>query len=413
MILFAAPVFSFNDSIDRYVIWGDWLCYDKGDYISVCGYFGYEENINIPSTINGKEVTELSYSGDSKNMSTGYEYYSFFVQKYDGGIEPRSDQTLTKHITVPDTVKKIDDLTFYGCENIETIDLPEGLVDIGDCAFTLCHSLNIREFPKSVKKIGKSAFLGAGITSLDLPQGLEYIGDSAFSAANLYEIEIPDSVKYIGEFAFYGNLQLKSVKLPNGIREIPIELFGACRSLESVNIPEGVKIIGDGAFSDCTSLKEIYIPKSVTRIYNSVFEDSHLMDINFVADRETVESIMDTDTLNSVMAAEISNAENYKINLHFGEKTEIKEIPPEKTREEKIKDIFMMTAIIFFALFLITVCLFAIQKIRSKPKAANTPSQQGNALTAINSEARCKHCGALSGKNAKYCYSCGHKIKNK
>ena len=77
---------------------------------------------------------------------------------------------------------EIGECTFFGCENLQTVELPEGLLRIGKEAFRDCEAL-------------------AAIT---LPDGLQEIGAEAFRYCEHKDLKlhIPDSVTEIGENAF-------------------------------------------------------------------------------------------------------------------------------------------------------------------------------------------------------------------
>ena len=54
-------------------------------------------------------------------------------------------------------MKKIDDMAFYACPEIEKVNLPEKLETIGHDAFGQCTFTTVT-IPESVKKIGGHAF---------------------------------------------------------------------------------------------------------------------------------------------------------------------------------------------------------------------------------------------------------------
>lgn len=61
-------------------------------------------------------------------------------------------------MVIPDTVKYIDDGSFYGCTALESVTFGNGVEEIGDYAFENCTSLSKVYIPVSVKKIGAEAF---------------------------------------------------------------------------------------------------------------------------------------------------------------------------------------------------------------------------------------------------------------
>ena len=182
-------------------------------------------------------------------------------------------------VTVPKTVKEIEDFAFYGCGDLETITIPEG-VKLGEYAFSgilnlkkiiLVHENGTRKIKKWVITRGDDLDPSPD-GSIIIPEGVTEIEDYAFSdCTSLKSIVIPESVTQIGDDVFSDCTSLKSINIPEGVTQLGGGLFRGCRSLKSINIPEGVTQIGECAFSGCTSLKSVVIPESVTQIGDDVF----------------------------------------------------------------------------------------------------------------------------------------------
>ena len=478
---------------------GEWLYFDKGTGIAVCGYTGNDEHITVPETIEGKTVESLCNNPfDASGQNHVIIENSFFRSE---------EKSASRSITIPSTVKTIGAFTFFACASLKEVNLSQGLTDIYSYAFAYCINLCKADIPDGTKSIGNCAFSKTGITSLDLPDTIINIGDSAFESTpvsqvelpdnltslgngafsgckqlksaklpstltkipyKLFEdcealqsvimpdslkavdsyafqncaelkeiklpsglteisngaftgcqalksIEIPDTVEYMGEsvFSFCGNLE--NIKLPSGITKIAIKTFLNCRSLKVIEIPEGVReigwSIGAKSFEGCESLEEIHLPKSIRSVYNILQSNRSLKDVYFAADKDVSEALFGADII-SVMAAEDYSGTDYgNVELHFG-KRELVEITWEKTPLDIIKEILKITSIIFAAAFLIALALNLIQKIALKPKKAD---RGGNVLTKYNSSdmITCKHCGTASGREAKYCYSCGKKLSHR
>ena len=156
-----------------------------------------------------------------------------------------------KHITsvsIPASVRFIDERAFENCVNLKTLILPEALNRLGDLCFVDCKGL-INQ------------------------QGLVIVNHVVFySDKELEQIEIPDDVFEIGMCAFEWNYNLKSITIPGTIKTIGVDAFNWCKALETVVIEDGTKKIKRGAFRLCESLKTITIPESVTSIERSAFE---------------------------------------------------------------------------------------------------------------------------------------------
>ena len=52
-------------------------------------------------------------------------------------------------ITIPESVRKIGDYAFKGCEALTSINIPKSVRIIGDCAFEGCEALTSINIPES------------------------------------------------------------------------------------------------------------------------------------------------------------------------------------------------------------------------------------------------------------------------
>ncbi len=112
--------------------------YEKNsEGVTITGYSGKSEIIEIPAKIDGLSVTEIGVGAflDYKNL---------------------------KEIIFPDSIKKIGDYAFCDCGNLEKVNMPNRLKEIGECAFYRCESLVEIEIPKSVEKISYNVFDSCG-----------------------------------------------------------------------------------------------------------------------------------------------------------------------------------------------------------------------------------------------------------
>lgn len=395
---------------------GQWLYFDRDDHISVCGYSGTDEHVTIPSEIDGKTVTELSYGG----AAVVYYSRSFFGlnsnSNFDSIDSSEDVKAVTKHITIPNTVTKIGEYTFSDCRYLEQADLPEGLTYIGSSAFEGCSLLAKADIPSTVTVIKNNAFVSTAIDSLVLPEGLEYIGDSAFFNTEITQLKIPDSVKYIGSRAFGYCWSLEEVTLSENITVIPQGIFTYCLKLRSLEIPEGVQIIEPYAFEWCSGLETLYIPSTVTIMSEMLSDNSSLKDIYFNFDSETAAAMTGSDTI-SYFAVYGDKTDYSNVALHYAEKSE--PAPQDPLWDNPVRAVFLILGITFFLTFIAALCLYLVQKSKLSPKpapkAAPANIPQGNALTGLSflDGVCCKKCGAESGKIADYCYNCGKKLKKK
>ena len=179
----------------------------------ITGYVGSSSKVVIPASIDGKPVVAIGSIAFHRSEITS--------------------------ITLPDSVKRIENSAFNRCSKLSEVNVGAGLQEIDTLAFFACGSLR----------------------EITLPSSLKRIGDYAFDACGLTSIEIPDSVDSIGEGVFIGCTDLKYVKYSNSLTEIPEEMF-TDSGLEVFRVPQGVTYIASFAFGN-SALKYISIPDTV------------------------------------------------------------------------------------------------------------------------------------------------------
>jgi hypothetical protein len=110
--------------------------------------------------------------------------------------------TVLESVTLPDTLKEIQQMAFYGCTSLTTFTMPYNLTTIGDNAFQNSGITTIK-MNENITSFGESAFSGTGVTSITFPESVTSIGEGAFSnCANLKYVTIPKTVTSIGDSAF-------------------------------------------------------------------------------------------------------------------------------------------------------------------------------------------------------------------
>ena len=299
--------------------------------LEITKYSGTDTEVDIPSEINGKEVTSIGMSdgygvfwrcdATSVTIPSSIKKIGSTVFSQCGsleniilsdGIEEISDYAFYElgisNIYIPSSVSNIGNSAFYNCKKLERIDvadnnenykssdgvllnkdgtnlifcpqgrtdgyvIPDGVTEIGKQAFYECTGLAGVTIPKSVIKIQDSAFEGCKtLTEINLSDSLTDIEGYAFSGCtSLSEINIPDSVANIGDSAFMYTA-LKKINIPGSIKNITQYAFCSCKSLEEIYISEGVESIECGAFKDTALNRKITIPRSVTQIDDDAME---------------------------------------------------------------------------------------------------------------------------------------------
>lgn len=213
-------------------------------------------------------------------------------------------------VTIPNSVKKIGESAFYGCNSLKAINIDEIATwcnmeiktsgSISDSPLTYAQGLYVKGelltdlvIPEGTAKISAMAFAGyTPLKSVTIPNSVTQIGDYAFfectgiisckaSVSNLKAIPKNklETVTVTGggaieENSFYdysGSLPLKTVVLEDGVTEIGKSAFHFCASLTSVTIANSVTKIDGYAFMRCDALEEVSMSENIRFIGYEAF----------------------------------------------------------------------------------------------------------------------------------------------
>lgn len=231
-------------------------------------------DISIPESVRSSDGTDVPVTAVGSDS---------FRQSSFGGVE------------LPDTLLRIFDRAFYGCDSLESVSLSESLVSIEDEAFRHCANLGDVDL-QAVGFIGFEAFRDChGLRSVVIPDSVGFLGDGAFYiCTSVEEVRIgagvdgiPDrafgygsglthvvfegTVGYVGAYSFAMCSVLESVDLSD-VRSIGDSAFTECRMLSDVTL-DSVVSIGDFAFSNCRSLASVDLPPTLESIGDGAFLD--------------------------------------------------------------------------------------------------------------------------------------------
>ncbi|MBQ5334640.1 MAG: leucine-rich repeat domain-containing protein [Oscillospiraceae bacterium] len=180
-------------------------------------------------------------------------------------------QGSSARVTLPDSVKTVAPLAFFGNETLKAVTLPDSVQRIRSTAFDGCTALAEVQADAAPAVVEADAFRNTKwdtepaddfLCIADLLYG--YRGKSA-------EVTVPDGIRVIGEAAFYGNARLSAVTLPDTAEEIRRTAFGSCEALQVAELGENMKSIGDSAFSGDKSLRFVRAGHGLTQIGGQAF----------------------------------------------------------------------------------------------------------------------------------------------
>lgn len=200
---------------------------------------------NRDSSSSGTE--DVSYSAFADNINF-YENKDGTCTADGAYVDPE-----IKEITIPDksisgkTVTSISG--FNDRKYLEKVTLPSSLKEIQQDTFSYDISLKNIVFPEILERISSCSFL---------------------KCSSLSEIRLPESLQTMDDSAFQYCVNLKTVRIPSHIKNIPDNAFDECTNLKDIYLPDGLESIGIAAFG-YTSIDKIFIPKSVNKISINAF----------------------------------------------------------------------------------------------------------------------------------------------
>lgn len=169
---------------------------------TVTAYIGNDENVIIPSVIDGKPVTQIGSEAFKANMNIKSVYIPDTVLQISSGAF--EDCMNLENVHLPVALHSCGDRAFYGCVNLKSLELPEMLYSIGNEAFSKCYALEYLEIPKSITVWGVNCFADSGVKEVVFAEGLEKIGGSAFADCfRLEKVTVGEGTE-LGLYSFKG-----------------------------------------------------------------------------------------------------------------------------------------------------------------------------------------------------------------
>lgn len=178
--------------------------YEEKQYTTADGIYAVtiEDNeITIQKFTPAEGVTSITVPSSFDNMPV----VSIGNYAFSGYLEPKCAAITS--ITIPNSVKTVENDVFHGCSNLTEVIIPNSVTSIGYQVFFECTSLETITIPESVTSIGSYLFYGCSA---------------------LEEIVIPDGVSKIEKYTFFGCTFLTNITLGKGITKIDEYAFNGC-----------------------------------------------------------------------------------------------------------------------------------------------------------------------------------------
>ncbi|MBQ7133518.1 MAG: leucine-rich repeat protein [Ruminococcus sp.] len=304
---------------------GDFTYVVHNDETTIVKYIGEEQEVVVPSEIEGKAVTVIFNDAflnceSIESISLPDSVTTIKKDAFCGCSELKS-------VEWSDNITSIDWGIFRNCISLQSITIPKGITVVSKGMFEGCTNLKNVVISDSVTEISYDAFVGcSSLTDITLPPSVESIQPTAFedcvalktitiynpncimfgnlfpqstiiygydgSRAETYSIEHGYKFRIIGTkeidgLEYYENDNNEiviinycgdntQVVIPSQIDDVTVttikeKAFLDSENIESVEIPGSVKAIKERAFMGCRNLKQVIINDGVETIGQNAF----------------------------------------------------------------------------------------------------------------------------------------------
>lgn len=157
-----------------------------------------------------------------------------YIETDEDDISPAAGNVICPAIIGGNTVTEIGAEAFFEA-NVTSVMIPDTVTRIGDSAFSGCEHLTSLFVPDSVTKLGKEVFRGcAGLTSITLSGSMKRLGRGAFAdCIRLASITLPDSLTKLSRMDFANCPRLRTVYVGKNT-EIADTIFDDCPLVEII-----------------------------------------------------------------------------------------------------------------------------------------------------------------------------------
>ena len=253
-------------------------------------------NVDLSACTGLTEIREWTFKGCSGLTSVDL---SVCTKLSKIGGSAFADCTGLAEICLPASLTKLDGSVFSNCSSLHTLTVApanqvycskDNIIYTKDMKTLICAKRNITHISirDTVTKIDKYAFSGGiGIRETRFPARCTEIGEGAFfNCTGLMSVDLSacTGLTQIGAGAFAGCTSLTEVCFPVGLTEIGWASFGNCTSLAEIRFPAALTKIAQETFFGCKGLTEVRFPVALTEIGKKAFSDcTGLTEIDFSA----------------------------------------------------------------------------------------------------------------------------------
>lgn len=192
------------------------------------------------------------FTGCDREMSGDFGCISYMFSDPVYASSSNSINIPVKELMLTDEMR-IQDMEFYNCESLESIDLNEGITYIGMNAFESCTSLKEIKYPDSVTEIEVDSLYDTAYykDKSNWKDGILYCGNHIVDAeSTIVNPVIKDGTLTIGTYSFAFCEEMVEIIIPDSVKNINFRAFSGCTGLSNIVLGSNVDVIGRNAFDN-------------------------------------------------------------------------------------------------------------------------------------------------------------------
>lgn len=232
------------------------------DMVNTIGYSAFDSCSKLANVTIGNSVTFIGYDAFRStlwynNQDNGVVYLGNWIYRYKGTMPTGTE------IVVKEGTKGIAEQAFKGYTGLNSITLPNSIRCIDDQAFYNCSKLQNVVLDATLDYLGSEVFYGVPWIWNQHPKGECYIGNWLYGYIGTMPsgttLVIKDGTIGIAGTALKKTSTLTGVVIPNSVTTIGNSAFYNCSHLTSATIGNSVTKIGSAAFSGCIALSNLIV----------------------------------------------------------------------------------------------------------------------------------------------------------
>lgn len=247
---------------------------NEEESISECGMTAEQLVIPEDGRLTAKESRRIYHGETEWFIPSGYREIRA------GACAALEDLTV---LHIADTIERIGNGAFADCTALRSVTIPLSVKVLEEDAFDGCEVISAVTAPEVMHEQIVAMF-GEDVSYVWLKELPKIIGDGRFTAKirnAIYhdepELVIPEGYLEIRAGACAGLEDMTRLVLPSTLVRIAAGAFADCTALETVDIPDSVSELAEDAFEGCVAIRRITAPKHLEAVIRANFPDVLLL----------------------------------------------------------------------------------------------------------------------------------------